>query len=508
MSNKLVLLLSLLLVMLLWNCDPQDPIEENPAPTLNLISPAMKAEHMPTFTLTATGANFVPDSEIVFDGTLRATTFVSDSELTCQIAPNDILLVAGTASAEPGATVSTQSVTVLVRSPAPGGGDSDALQFTINDNPTFDSIINISANARDSQNPCITVDGAGGVNVAWVNRVSGNNHEIYFKRSGDSGATWGQKVNISNNGRRCYNPDIAMDEKGNINVVWNDYFLAESITPSLELYLGRSADNGGNWNVGNIENTLEEGWFPGSSNPCIALDSGGNINVAWHENTEYGSFELRFGRSTDNGVNWGQTTDITTGFNLDSNYPDIALHNTYVYLVWHTQGYTSGNSDVYFCSSVDNGADWGQPICLSTARYIARPVIETDSTGTIVVFWEDDPQNFSDIYFRRSTNNGASWNTVANISDTQGDSLYPAAAIDSAGNINLLWCDNAGVNTDIYFTRSIDGGLTWSTASNISASTGDSIMSGIAVDQEGNIYIVWEDETPGNYDIYFTRSAI
>jgi len=64
------------------------------------------------------GANFLPSSVVQWNGTNRTTTFVSGTQLSSTIPASDIP-VAGTAQ-------------VTVFNPAPGGGASSALVFSIN----------------------------------------------------------------------------------------------------------------------------------------------------------------------------------------------------------------------------------------------------------------------------------------------------------------------------------------------------------------------------------------
>lgn len=95
----------------------QSGVVLNPPPTLSSISPASIAGSGPAFTLTVTGANFVPASAVQWNGGNRATTFVSSTQLTAQIPASDI------------ATAGTVRITVF--NPAPGGGRSIELPFTV-----------------------------------------------------------------------------------------------------------------------------------------------------------------------------------------------------------------------------------------------------------------------------------------------------------------------------------------------------------------------------------------
>ncbi|HLW83251.1 MAG TPA: beta-propeller fold lactonase family protein [Candidatus Acidoferrales bacterium] len=89
----------------------------NPTPTITTISPNSAVAGGAPFTLTINGTNFVAASMVNFGGTALTTTFVSSAQLTAAIPATAI------------ASASTAIVTVT--SPAPGGGTSNAVNFTI-----------------------------------------------------------------------------------------------------------------------------------------------------------------------------------------------------------------------------------------------------------------------------------------------------------------------------------------------------------------------------------------
>jgi hypothetical protein len=89
----------------------------NPVPVLNTLMPNNTEHGGPAFTLTVHGSNFVSTSQVKWNGSNRATTFVSKGQVTAMITAADI------------ANAGTASVTVV--NPSPGGGTSNTLTFTI-----------------------------------------------------------------------------------------------------------------------------------------------------------------------------------------------------------------------------------------------------------------------------------------------------------------------------------------------------------------------------------------
>ena len=99
----------------------------NPAPTITTLSPTSSTAGSAAFTLTVNGTNFDAASVVNFNGAARATTFVSSTQLTAAITAADV------------AAAGTPSVTVT--NPAPGGGTSAGVAFTINNPvPTIASL--------------------------------------------------------------------------------------------------------------------------------------------------------------------------------------------------------------------------------------------------------------------------------------------------------------------------------------------------------------------------------
>jgi hypothetical protein len=140
----------------------------NPAPTISSISPATAVAGSGNFTLTITGTNFVTNSVVRWNGSDRTTTFVSSTQLTAAIPASDI------------ATAGTANVTVF--NPAPGGGESDAVTFTINNPAPTITTISPATTVAGSGGFTLTITGTNFVNGAVV-RWNGNPRPTTFVSS-------------------------------------------------------------------------------------------------------------------------------------------------------------------------------------------------------------------------------------------------------------------------------------------------------------------------------------
>jgi hypothetical protein len=474
---------------------PQPQPPQNPLPNLTALSPTSAVSHLPAFTLTVTGSDFVSGARIVFNGTEMSTTFVDSGELTCQIEPGDTLVTgASVYGGGPAAGPSNESVIVLVRNPAPGGGDSNSLDFTIHDNHTFGSPQNISQNAGFSYHPDIAVDKDGGINVVWYDDTPGND-EIFFSRSSDGGAAWTQAVNVSNNPGISFTPVVGVDDAGNLNAAWWD-----TSHTNREIFFSRSTDEGVTWSQPE-DLTHNSGR---SDEPAMAVGGSGTIYLVWEDKTP-GNWDILFTRSRNGGASWSPLKNISKN-PAHSSWPAIAVDGSgHINVAWND--YTTGSRRVFFSRSSDGGTTWSSAVNVYNQTGLSGyPAIAVDGDGYILLAWIFSTPSERRIYVSRSIDNGLTWSQPVSVAPQSQDGVFPDMAVDSVGNINLVWWDQGQGNREIYFSRSIDNGATWTQALNISDNAGDSVFPAVAVDRSGRVYVVWIDHSAGNREIFFSIS--
>jgi hypothetical protein len=95
---------------------------QNPVPVLKSVSPTAVQAGGATFQITVSGKDFVFGGNILWNGSLLSTLFVSSNEMQATINPQLFT--------QPG------PITIQVFNPAPGGGDSNSVTLTINPGPS------------------------------------------------------------------------------------------------------------------------------------------------------------------------------------------------------------------------------------------------------------------------------------------------------------------------------------------------------------------------------------
>jgi hypothetical protein len=129
-----------------------------------------------------------------------------------------------------------------------------------------------------------------------------------------------------------------------------------------------------------------------------------------------------------------------------------------------------------------------------------------DGKGDIWATWQAGATGSRDIYIGKLTAGAANFNNSIKVKDNSTDQCNPAMAVGSDDKLYVAWQDNRRGNWDIYVSTSSDG-INWSTETRVTDSNDNQIDPAIVVDSSNNAYIVWEDDRNGNQDIYVATSS-
>ncbi len=140
-----------------------------------------------------------------------------------------------------------------------------------------------------------------------------------------------------------------------------------------------------------------------------------------------------------------------------------------------------------------------------------NPVTVRDSGGNIWVAWHAGPTNSRDIYVGKLTAGADNFGSSVQLTDDandQYDHCNPAIALGSDDKLYVVWQDNRRGNWDIYVSTSVDG-INWSAERRVIDSNDNEINPAIVVDSSlsNNAYIVWQDDRGGDQDIYVAASS-
>ncbi len=309
-------------------------------------------------------------------------------------------------------------------------------------------------------------------------------------------AAWGTSTRLTWSAGSSGIPALAIDSADKLHLVWQDDTPGNS-----EIFYKKSLDGGLTWTAGQrLTSNLGSSLYP-----AIAVDSSANLHAVWTDDTP-GNFEIYYKKSTDGGSTW------TTGQRLTSNSgssrnPAIAVDSTAnLHLVWEDQ--TPGNWEIYYRKSTDGGTSWttSQRLTLNLGQS-RSPAIAVDSTGDLHVVWTDSTPGNSEVYYKKSSDGGTSWITSQRLTFNSGYSVSPAIAVDSTGDLHVVWMDSTPGNYEIYYSKGSNGGASWTARQRLTFNAGESGAPAVAVDSTTDPHVVLLDDTPGNYEIYYKKGS-
>lgn len=391
----------------------------------------------------------------------------------------------------------------------------------------------IEGNLSHQAGPSMTLNDFGDINAVWLdyrNDLSlplSERGDIYFAKSTNEGISFSiaQKVSDAIDGTRQHMPSIALDSKGTIHVVWEDYRNdADGYwqggdggidnAENGDIYYTNSTDGGSTWSTSKMIN--DDGGTSEQGRPDIAIDSNDVIHIVWNDNrldpdpiNPPNYFDIFYANSTDGGVTFSPNKKITDVMPASARSPAIAIDDKdNIHVAWcdyRNTGITG--PDIYYANSTDGGSSFSSNKRVSddTADlYQYTPDIAANG-GIIGIVWDDDRE--SSIYFANSTDGGITFSPNKRVNSfTGGLHQTGSIAINGEGYICVAW---EGGSIDIYFANSTDGGATFSPSQRVNDDSGSDYQRwpSLAL-RNRTVYIAWQDDRNGNYDIYFSRSNL
>ncbi len=219
----------------------------------------------------------------------------------------------------------------------------------------------------------------------------------------------------------------------------------------------------------------------------------GRLYLAW---TDFGAGgQIVASHSTDAGATWSAQLALSAGgADVQGAWPTVAPNGD-VYVGWlRWNPFPSGPIDVEIARSTDGGVSYalvtnpmtgevnprdatatgncGRPALNENIRYLPSPQVAVGSDGALHVVYSYDPDGFDvgdvvDVYYRKSTDAGATWGPEVRINDdaTLSDQYFPTLSVSPQNIVVSTWYDRrldaANELQDTFRSFSPDGGLTW-----------------------------------------------
>jgi len=243
-----------------------------------------------------------------------------------------------------------------------------------------------------------------------------------------------------------------------------------------------------------------------SSVPVIAVGTGNDLHIAWTSIISSGSWEIYYKKSTDSGSTWMVSKRLTWSSRSFSGQDITVDAINRVHIVFSDT--LIGNSDLFYKRSTDGGATW-EPLkrMTWTAGFKQNACVEFDSFNNIYIIWSDSTPGNSELFLKKSTNGGISWSSPKRLTWTTGYTGQNSFKTSSTNTLHVAYTDDTSGYLDVYYKSSVDGGNIWSSPKRVTWGANEAEATDLAVDSGGHINIVWVDEFVPNTEIFFKKST-
>jgi hypothetical protein len=294
------------------------------------------------------------------------------------------------------------------------------------------------------------------------------------------------RVNGDTVGIYTYNSQSVVEifDGGNAIVVWED--LRNSV---VNLY-GQVYDNTGdpigtNFKVSTNSGNLSE------TRPAIS-SYGDSLFVVW----ESGYSQWLLSDGSQSGLSFSLQND-------PMNFPDAAVNDSGVFVVWYSDDY-----EIFLKRFNFNGDSLSPRVVVNddTTGDQLSPNIATNDNGNLVVVWQDfrNGDNF-DIYGQLFDQTGLKIDTNILLNEEYEDTnqVFPCCALDSAGNFVVVWEGARSGDRSIYARQFDSLGHAWASGFRVNTNAYGNFQFNpyCATDKSGSFIVVWMRD----YNIYGQR---
>jgi len=296
------------------------------------------------------------------------------------------------------------------------------------------------------------VSNTGAVYAAWM-----NGYNVVFSKSTDHGQTWTAPVPVYGNVSWNDKPVLAVSDDG------NDVYIAFNGPTGGDPYVAQSHDAGATWTQTKIVDSKRYIYaFDGDvlANGTVVFSE--TSLLYGNANTLTGPDLVYVYRSTNAGATWSTNLVDTVEIGPDcvaagcpnDYYPGhsaiTADANGALVVLYDGATVSHGNETVWARRSTDGGVTWSARQALSTSGEMGDfPSVESRASGDVRAWYmQTNGGNFDawNVWYRSSTNGGATWATPVKISDVTSGAPYktPNGFLEPYGDYGETAVTNTG----------------------------------------------------------------
>ena len=252
-------------------------------------------------------------------------------------------------------------------------------------------------------------------------------------------------------------------------------------------------------------------------NASLGVSPSGQLAVAYRfRQHEPRLKQIRLARSDDGGKTWlDPATPVDTSGQAFESQVAWGKDRTLV-VVWDDERRGQRSFDVYSRRSTDGGATWEPEQHVSRferqlpSDLYARPRLVSDGGDRFWLAFVGSRSAASSVYLSRSVDGGKTWTEALSISG-QTRSVFSHGIRRAGERMLATWLDFTDLGDRVFASASSDGGATWSPPAMVQhPPAGLRMQSGAPaalLSADGEALVAWQDTRNGRFDVFVARST-
>jgi len=203
---------------------------------------------------------------------------------------------------------------------------------------------------------------------------------------------------------------------------------------------------------------------------------------------------------------WPPPLDLSQSGGSTSRGPDLArAQNGDLHVIWMEPGGVTFT--VYHAGSDDQGSNWTHSVPLTpSGNHRVEAAMDVDAYGTVHIVWQETPGDYQLWYAVLS---GDSWEEKTMITETNRPIVSPDM-VTTQDFVHTVWSEMVfgptGSQLDVFYSRSEVGGA-WSPATTTVETRASSLNARVAAEPAGDLHVVWE-ENASPHQIYYISGTV
>ena len=353
--------------------------------------------------------------------------------------------------------------------------------------------------ARSVVGPSVRIDDQGQISLAWVEEEKETRTVLYSRIEKVEGPI-GELVRVNGSSEVPYSrqeaPALALSGD-DVLITWA--VTHPKMTPdkpfSNDLRLSRSSDGGKTFQPSVLVNDDQQ--VIGHSFDSIHVAPDGVIHMAWIDGREgkkeSGTFATRstdHGRTVEKNLKVDENTCVCCRTSMTSS-PDGTL-----YVAWR-KILPGDLRETVVARSTDGGQTFTAPVVVGHDRWVFpgcphRPAsVGTDRQGRLYVVWYTEGSDETpSIYLAYSDDRGETFSTKQKLNLSKGTFPdHPQMAVDPEGRLVIVWEEQSPVRREVVMSVSLDRGQTFSASQKLNEKKGQTPT--LSINTQGLAALAW-----------------